>query len=294
MKPLLAHVYDSSRVDLANTLVQPKLNGVRALAGTDRQGRWRFQSRDEIPWDYEILEHLSCELKRLNVPSDWVLDGELYIHGWPLQRINSAITPVRKSTSSDTPFVQYHVFDMVDNAAFEQRHQRLYNCLRGTSDLVIPVPTYRALSITGQTHETLYAQFVSQGYEGVMYRVGPCPYTTPKQTHWNFLPPNGRTKYWSDRNNRSWHLLKRKDWQDGEFICVGVKEGEGKREGMVGAFVCKTTASKEFHVGSFLGFTDTDLVHNFLNPPVGRRLKIKYLCLSSDNIPLNPTLLTVL
>lgn len=312
MKPLLAHVYEPKRIpDGVPLYVQPKLNGVRALAGTDNQGRWRFQSRDEIPWDYEILEHLSVELHRLGVPKDWVLDGELYVHGWPLQKILGAITPVRKETRGDTVEVEYHLFDRVDyQKSFIDRYQQMANCIGSNSFRIKLVPTRKYPSLFPGTPEGSYSLWVGVGYEGMMYRIGDCPYTRPKQPYLTSVHhgiSGLRTKFLSDRNNRCWHLLKRKDWQDGEFACVGVEEGEGKRQGMVGSFTCsvkvpdpdgKFTQHKynirEFSVGSFLGFTDADLTHLLTNPPIGKKLKIKYLCLSEEGKPLNPTLLAIL
>jgi len=110
------------------------------------------------------------------------------------------------------------------------------------------------------------------------------------------------SKFLSDKNNRCWHLLKRKDWQDAEFICVGVVEGEGKLRGMLGAVKCEcnyVTANKTpgtgidiFNVGS--GLSDSERQHYWLNPPIGRLVKVKYLCLSDAGIPLNPTILCML
>lgn len=101
-------------------------------------------------------------------------------------------------------------------------------------------------------------------------------------------------KYLSDKSNRCWHLLKRKDWQDDEFIVVGRTEGEGKQQGMLGAFVCKTKQGRQFHVGS--GITDAERQHyyNMDIEQFPRFIKVKYLVLSSDGIPLNPTILAIL
>ena len=109
---------------------------------------------------------------------------------------------------------------------------------------------------------------------------------------------NSRSRFLSDKSNRVWHLLKRKDWQDDEFVCVGVQEGEGKYTGTLGALICRTMTSDRhavthpFNVGS--GLTDADRDHYWTNPPLGRLIKVKYLCLSSDGIPLNPTILAIL
>jgi len=137
--------------------------------------------------------------------------------------------------------------------------------------------------------------FVSLGYEGMMYRLGDCPYTLPNQEWVRGWRANPRSKNFSDKNNRCWHLLKRKDWQDDEFECIATIEGEGKYKGTLGALLCNNKSNLSEHafsVGS--GLTDAERVHYWANPPIGKLIKVKYLVLSSDGIPLNPTILAVL
>src|SRR5687768_15403845 len=107
MKPLLAHKYKPFRVTYP-CYVQPKLNGVRALYQNGR-----FQSRDEVPFPEALLDHLAQPLLRIFGTSHAPTDGELYVHGWSLQKILGAITPVRKEDSELTKLVEYHVFDVV-------------------------------------------------------------------------------------------------------------------------------------------------------------------------------------
>ena len=115
MKPLLAHIYEPHRVTYP-CYVQPKLNGIRALYQNGR-----FQSRDEIPYGQSLLAHLAAPLASC-FGAEVILDGELYVHGWPLQRINAAVTPVRQHPTEDTLKVEYHVFDVVDfRKSFDQR-----------------------------------------------------------------------------------------------------------------------------------------------------------------------------
>lgn len=277
MKPLLAHIYEPHRVTYP-CYVQPKLNGIRALYQNGR-----FQSRDELPFPEGLLEHLAAPLREAFSP-EVILDGELYKHGWLLQRINGAVTPVRQQPTEDTLQVEYHVFDVVDyNKSFYERYNNVD--FRGTG-----VQSVRTVHCgTEALSNELYAQFVSLGYEGMMYRLGGCPYTRPKQP---YAVAMGRTKFLSDQSNRCWHLLKRKSWADDEFICVAVVEGEGRLQGTLGALVCITPSGLRFNVGS--GVTDSERAVYWHEPPIGHQIKVKYLVLSSDGIPLNPTILAVL
>lgn len=292
MKPLLAHIYEPHRVTYP-CYVQPKLNGIRALYQNGN-----FQSRDQLPFPQGLLEHLSRLLTSIFDPSV-ILDGELYVHGWPLQRINAAVTPVRLKPTEDTVLVEYHVFDSVDfNKPFSDRRftfdaQRMFE---GRINLVRTIHCG-----TEALANELYAQFVSEGYEGMMYRLGDCPYTRPKQPQWTaewVADARPRSGFLSDKDNRVWHMLKRKDWQDDEFECIHTEEGEGKLKGTLGALVCASHATRlgegrhsTFNVGS--GLTNSERKHYWENPPIGQLVKVKYLCLSSDGIPLNPTILCI-
>lgn len=281
MKPILAHIYEPHRVTYP-CFVQPKLNGIRALYQNGC-----FQSRDELPFPKGLLDHIAKQLAIL--PPDWILDGELYKHGWPLQRINGAVTPVRQQPNEDTLQVEYHIFDRVQfDSSFIHR---AYNTLQESIGYIRKehIDPKVSMVLTAkvdneQKANYRYVQFVEDKYEGMMYRLGDCPYTVPKQ-------PGGK-KFLSDKDNRTWHLLKRKSWCDDEFFCCAVVEGEGKLRGMLGAVVCHAkTNLLRFSVGS--GLTDAERQHYWANPPIGQMIKVKYLVLSSDGIPLNPTILCI-
>lgn len=289
MKPLLAHVYEPHRV-IYPCYVQPKLNGIRALY----QGG-RFQSRDELPFPVGLLDHLSTPLQTAFGPKV-ILDGELYVHGWPLQRINAAVTPVRQTPTEDTLKVEYHVFDVVDfGKSFEERMEWLWQ----QGGFTVDTPLRQPLTTTAHTEaiaNEFYADFVANGYEGMMYRLGDCPYTKPKQANTEQrVVAHLRNKFLSDKDNRCWHLLKRKDWQDDEFVCEGVAEGEGKYAGTLGALKC-VCSSGWGHFTVSGGLTDA-LRDKYWDHPeliIGKQIKVRYLCLSSDGIPLNPTIEAIL
>lgn len=297
MKPLLAHVYEPHRVTYP-CYVQPKLNGIRALY---QMGR--FQSRDEQPFPPGLLDHLAKPLSDIFDPSV-ILDGELYVHGWPLQRINAAVTPVRQEPTEDTVKVEYHVFDVVDfSQQFIDRWQVAAAYDQDCLLTKFPRGAYAVTTMIANSEAEAnanYAAWVADGYEGMMYRLGDCPYTVPKQEWkhpWSTTIPKPRSGKLSDQDNRVWHLLKRKDWQDDEFTCVGIEEGEGKYKGTLGSFICRARPPAAFPYNSFSvgsGISDAQRDHYFVNPPLGQKIKVKYLVLSSSGIPLNPTILAIL
>lgn len=292
MKPMLAHVYEPHRVTYP-CYVQPKLNGVRALY----QGGY-FQSRDGVPFNEKVLAHLAEPLKK-NFSPDVILDGELYVHGWPLQRILGAITPVREEPNEDTVKVEYHVFDTVNyQKSFGARNhvRRSMNRHNSPEQQIWSVKT---ILVEAESQANLmYANFVSLGYEGMMYRLGNCPYTVPKQfNHGEILAPltaTKRTKYLSDKDNRTWHLLKRKDWHDDEFDFISLNStvGEKGEPGFQMWLRTKEGSKDRFKVSS--GLSDKEVEIYLDRPPVGRKVKVKYLVLSQDSIPLNATILAIL
>lgn len=306
MKPLLAHIYEPHRVTFP-CFVQPKLNGIRALYQNGS-----FQSRDQLPFPTGLLQHLVDPLRQV-FDERIILDGELYVHGWPLQRINAAVTPVRLQPTKDTLEVEYHVFDVVD--FIKPFNERMYwlDSILPPNGYIVGIKQVLSIGLTcannQQQADVNYALFVEQGYEGMMYRLGDCPYTMPKQKYditvshlsGRAFRQGNRTEFLSDKNNRCWHLLKRKDWQDDEFKCVNVIEGEGKYKNMLGAVECVTSSyhghggqPPTFNVGS--GFTDAEREKYWDHPElvIGKLVKVKYLVLSTDGIPLNPTLLAIL
>lgn len=233
-----------------------------------------------------MLAHLTEILRAVFPEPDIILDGELYKHGWNLQKINGAVQIARTLPREDTHEVEYHVFDRVSyQLSFAQRMELLMQreqLLKGSKVVIVPTFSVRWPSDA----DLFYTEFVSQGYEGMMYRLDDCPYTRPKQ------PRIVGRGFLSDKDNRCWHLLKRKDWQDDEFECVSVEEGVGKRTGMVGAFVCVTPTGARFNVGS--GLSDAEATHYFLNQPIGHKIKTKFLTYTSDGKPFNPTVEAVL
>ncbi len=241
-----------------------------------------------------MLEHLSVWVKQM-FPDDWILDGELYVHGWSLQRINQAVAvnATVRGANADTRSVEYHIFDRVSyGQTFEERYWNMRAQKHGLLTAENPIKFVRTIRVFNEWDANdFYATAIGKHYEGIMYRIGDCPYTLPKQERSGGVP-NRRSRYLSDKNNRVWHMLKRKDWQDDEFTCIRIEEGEGKRSHMVGAFICETTNGHYFGVGS--GLTESEAIHYYENPPVGRQIKVKYLTLTSDGIPFNPTVIAVL
>lgn len=282
MKPMLARTY-GPKYSHFPCYVQPKLNGVRAL-----YQRGVFQSRDEKLWKTSTLQHISDQLNLLHLEFnnfDFILDGELYVHGWKLQRINSAIAVKRLEPTHETPHICFHVFDVVDpSRSFSERWIPMRNLL-ASADLPHIRPVETALVHDSEQLQRYFHMATAEGYEGVMLRPdGPYEF--------------GETPHGTQKRSR--FLWKHKQWEDAEFECIGVTPGEGKASIGIGALELMTRKGglpsllndRVFNVGT--GFSDEERIAFGNSPPIGKLVRVRYLCLSEDGIPLNPSFLAVL
>ena len=263
--------------------VQPKLNGVRALYHQGvMQSRGLREEEGKI-WDPSVVEHFTKPLA-LACPPTWLLDGELYCHGKSLQRINSAVAVKRKSKSSITDEIQYHVFDIVDTQSlhrpFHERAELLEllktNLVIHQATTIKVVPT--TIINTPGLDDELYGSYRSQGYEGLMYRLPSAPY--------------GFAEECGNKENRWKYLLKRKGWVDDEFLIIGFELTKGEKGNQGFNLVCQTSSGAEFTVGS--GLTHEQQLYYYQNSPEGFLAKVRFEMLSDKGVPLKPTLEAIL
>lgn len=259
--------------------VQPKLNGVRALYQVQT-----FQSRDEKVWKPEVVRHLTEELRDINNGlGNFVLDGEFYYHGMRLQDINGAIAVNRSSPREDTNKIEFHVFDVVD--PYRKFSERWFEVYHGLIDASQHLPHVKVVP-TSVAHnwsqvEQHFHLYTSTGYEGIMLR------PDGLYEFGDHIGRNGNSTTFRSRN-----LWKHKHWEDDEFECVGITQGEGKAKIGIGALVCKTKdGNATFGVGT--GFTDQDRIDFAMYPPVGKQVKVRYLVLTADGKPFNPSFVAI-
>ena len=182
------------------------------------------------------------------------MKGELYCHGKSLQEILSGVTP--DEPNEMTRGLELAVFDCELTTNFSYRYHQV--CC-----FVEPLPfkfqhILRVLAIPCNSHSELLEQYqlaLSRGYEGIVIR---------------------------DSFDGVW---KKKPAQDAEFLCIGVIEGKGKRQGHVGKFQCVTADGKRFNCGGGR-VSYSELARMFAKPPVGKMLTLRYYSTSDDGIPL--------
>ncbi len=223
--------------------VQPKLDGIRCLATKDglfSRGRKPIESCRHI---YEALGPLFAKYPNLE------LDGELYANEFKSD-FEKIIKAVRKTDAKAKPEdlllqakISYFVYDcptinsMTREDMFISRYNTLVELIRheksnGMDLSCITVVKTNICSNENEIHKRM-SQYVLDGYEGLMVRNTSSPY----------------------QGKRTSDLLKMKNFKEGEYLIVRLKEGKGHLAGHAGSLVCRTKEGNEFNAkleGSFL------------------------------------------
>lgn len=206
--PMLAHPREKNgkqRAVLWPCWAQPKFNGLRCLAFVESPTEVKFISRQGTEWT--TLSHIGAELLLIGKPGD-IFDGEVYVHGVPLQTLNSYIKKMQPATLS----LQYWVYDMPraegqEDGVWEDRWaelQRRMATLPPTASAIKLSPTWLVRD-DAEVRDVFEAQTQTHNYEGLILR----------QT--------GRLYEFANRTDS---LLKVKPFQDSEFKVVGVVDRE--------------------------------------------------------------------
>ena len=243
-RPMLAHTIENKRSSVVFPgYVQPKLDGVRCLLTDDG-----FYSRN----GKKILGVPELEKLTVKAFSNIPLDGELYSADMTFQQIIASVR--RTKNIKEDLCIKYHVYDLANNEQFVHRHIKLTATYMSVlTPCIVLVPTHKVLS--WQDLENRMEQFVSEGYEGLMYR-----------------HPNSFYQF----GKRSKFLLKHKHMKTEDVMCVGYKEGKGKYEGMLGALECTCANGSVVWVGTGFDDEQRNLYWYQREDHVGKMLTIKY------------------
>ena len=196
--PMLAKKYTGFK---GTVLSQPKLNGIRCIA--TRKGMMSRRGKPIISAPH-IHEHLKGYFDRY---PHHILDGELY------SKVNfeTILSCVRKEYPTEEDLlvsrknIQFWVYDGLTSAHDKDPWGvRMYNLKLVRSKILKIVPTHTAES--EEELDSLYEEYIVDGYEGQMVRSPTLPYQS---------------------NKRSPGLLKRKNWIDKEFTIEAIHEGNG-------------------------------------------------------------------
>ena len=263
--PVLATVYEKIKqtaICWVEACAQPKLNGNRALfAGGVLYSRGGKEFN---------LPHIVNAIEEAGL-SGLHLDGEIYLHGMPLQEIRglcSKLTP-------ESEQLEYHIYDIVDvDSSFFRRFRQCK--LLHEAQLPPSGPLQIVETIPVSSHTELIALvhgWVRKGYEGGMLRFGQDGYETGK---------------------RSRKLLKLKTYTDAEAEVIGFERRSdniiaGKEPLIDFVWICKNPFGEGQFAAAAAG--NWQEVHDqwpTAKDQIGRQLNFKYFELSNDRIPQQP------
>jgi ATP-dependent DNA ligase len=259
--PMLAHVYED-HADKVNwdgqTHVQPKFDGHRCIAIKNDTGI-QLLSRQGVP--ITSCDHLIEQLSGC-MPNNSIFDGELYIHGLPLNTIGSYIRR-KQEASADLCYMMYDMPSM--DAPFIKRYKHLLGTVRMWGNDKFPnLHIARTEEVQSETAAMEFqVKCIENGYEGAMLRHGDYEYLRGKRCH---------------------GLLKMKTFQDDEFEVIDCQEGRGKFEGMA-IFTCITKDEYPFDVTAPGTHEEKKAYWESWPQHKNKMLTVKYQNYSATNTP---------
>lgn len=214
-------------------IIQPKLDGVRCRMLVQPERCLLLSSTEEIITSVPHLNQLALQLMPLG---EW--DGELYVHGWTFEEINSVVS----RTANLSPFhekLEFHCFDYVSH---EAQLERTINLAKLNEGLPSFCPIQVVPSTIAYSLEDLLNQrdiYLKNNYEGIIIRNATFPYLRKRST--------GMMKFKPKRS-------------DAYLILDSFEEIDkyGSPKNRLGGLVCCGDDGEQFRVGS--GFTDRDRI----------------------------------
>ena len=273
MKPMKALAYKQNSKGTVKSnahrviypcFAQRKLNGLRCIATKYAETvRLWYSGGKEIT----TMKHIASDLYYL-MKNNEIFDGELYKHGYPLEKIKSIVS--NNSKDMGRVNIEYHMFDAIriedlaEKDLFRERFGKLAKRLKEAPYLLSYVKRVITPMMSCETEaDGFYFTVVNEGYEGIIYR-------------------NTKLIY---EQKRSYNMIKRKKFYDEEFEIVGSEDGKGSHEKILTNFICKTKEGKEFKAS--MEGPHEELAKMWLNRKsyVGKKLTVRYQEYSSYGIP---------
>jgi len=210
---------------------------------------------------FNTLTHLDEWVRRLNAPAP--VHGELYTHGWSLQKIRSYTQKVKP----DQEKLEYWLYDLAHvGPIFDERLDWLQKAVANLGE-ESPIKFTPAI-IVNSYEEAKYHhdKWVAMGFEGGMLK-----------------NKNGIYLFQYNSND----LEKVKEFLDDEFEIIGGKEGTGTDTGCV-IYRCKTKEGKEFDARPRGTVEDRQQMFIDLPNDIGKMLTVRFAEWSDDGIPQQP------
>ena len=228
---MLCYPLDQGRLNrLGNQFfVQPKINGERARLEWFGDEPVLLSSYNN-PFSY--LDHIKDALRGLYGSLGPIpLDGEIYVHGWTREQIDSALR--RTVNKSDfNKHLEYHLFDIASQGDIQAMRIGMLLDIKNTYIMPSCLKVVETRLIDQSLLDDMCQIYLEEGYEGAILR--------------NYHA------FWTPK--RSVGILKYKPTEIDEYIILKVHEATDKYgipKGMVGGFSVKAPDLDEsFKVGA--------------------------------------------
>ena len=267
IEPMLAKKWEDVEKKVSfPVFCQPKLDGMRAVI--TRHGAF---TRNGKPW--LTIPHILADLAPIfEQYPDLVLDGELYCHGLhdDFNKISSLVKKTKPTLADiieSSEIIEFWWYDVADSTrSFKERNtliSEIYDQFNLNEVSIVKVDTFEV--DTKEQLDELYGQFMEVGFEGQMIRIDK-PYEF----------------------KRSASLLKRKEFQDDEYLIIEICEGNGNKSGMAGYATLERPDGKRFSSNIKGNHTFLKALLVDADSYVGKYATCKYFNLTPDGIPRFP------
>jgi DNA ligase-1 len=259
-EPMLAEKYKKFTEPVYS---QPKLDGIRNVVL--KEGAFTRQGKPQLS-----IPHVIKDLSHLFILyPDLVIDGELYNHDLKsdFNKITSVVKkqkPTKEDLEESEKLIKYYVYDVYfknsPNMTLEERYDFIFEHLSNIKSVVLIKTTYCE---TLKELNEIYAEYLTEGYEGQMIRKLNSIY----------------------ENKRSKNLVKRKEFIDEEFVILDINEGVGNWQGKAKTILFLNKDGSTFSTG-VKGNMDycTDLLKN-KNKYLNKLATVRYQELTPDGVP---------
>lgn len=258
IKPMLAHKFEDHGHKIKYPCyVQPKADGHRCVA-IIRSGQVSLWSRNRerivsMPHIERQLSELFPSVINEDTPVDIILDGELFSPDIEFRKLSGLVR--KQEVPQDHELVSYYIFDVVEKESFSERIKYLNITELAIRNKLLKnikiIPTEKVYS----EEELLvcFRKYINEGHEGLMVRSAGGLYT----------------------HDRSYDLLKLKEFDDAEFKIVDVIEGRGKMKGCA-LFVCLTDRGHRFNCTLNAPLEEQARIYQSKEDWIGKMATIRY------------------
>lgn len=260
-QPMLAKKDKEVKLDWSKGVyVQPKLNGHRCLVTND-SGELIAYSRGGLR--INSIDHI-LELLNDQIDEGITLDGELYIHGVPLQTISSYV----RKKQQNCLLLTYNIYDVDLPYCYSERLNYLLDLKTSLGDH-IGINFLKSNFVTDRKQaELLSNSFVEKGYEGAMFRT------------------DSVERYEDSKRSKSLVKYKGKNGKnlEDDFLIIGVKQSND----CWAILTCTTKDGQKFDVSAPGTIDQKTNAYLNANSLIGQFVNVEYPELTLSGKPSQP------